>query len=135
MRAAFAAVAALCLVAATASAAPAGQRLIYKIDKVTAAIVGKHLVVSASGAVATGGWTNPRLHLILPHKAETPSETIQFLATPPLEDAVVIQALLPIQTTATFPLPHYAVTQVTVVGETNSVTAPVETRPPPAEMH
>jgi hypothetical protein len=126
MRALAAAAAALCLAAATASAAPAGQSLIYKIDRVTAAVVGKHLVVKASGAVTSGGWSLPRLHLVLPHKPETPSETIQFLAKPPLEDAVVIQALLPVSTTATFPLPRYAVTQVTVVGETNSVTAPVE---------
>jgi hypothetical protein len=115
------------LVAATATAASATPVLIYKVDRVTAAIVRNHLVVSASGAVKSGGWTLPRLHMKEFHIPESDTEVIEFLATPPLADSVVIQALLPIQTTATFPLPHYAVVQVKVVSETNSVTAPIAT--------
>lgn len=119
------------LVAATATAAQAEPRLITKIDKVMAAIIKGRLVVNASGAVNSGGWTAPRLHL-LPHKPEDNTETIEFQAQPPLADAVVIQALLPIQTTAVFPLPHYAVTQIKVVSETNAVTAPLQMPPRPA---
>jgi len=119
------------LAAATATAAQAEPKLIYKVDKVTAAIIRNRLVVNASGAVNSGGWTLPRLHL-LPHKPEADTEVIEFQAMPPLADAVVIQALLPISTTAVFPLPHYGVTQIKVVGETNAVMAPLQTTPPPA---
>jgi len=86
-------------------------------------------VVNASGAVTSGGWTAPRLHL-LPHKPEDNTETIEFRALPPLQDAAVIQALLPIETTAVFPLPHYGVTQIKVVSETNAVVAPLQIQAP-----
>ncbi len=119
----------LALVAATATAAE--PKLIAKVDKATAAIIKGRLVVSASGAVNSGGWTLPRLHL-LPHKPEDNTETIEFQATPPPPDAVVIQALLPVQTTAVFPLPHYGVTQIKVVSETNAVMAPLQTPAPAA---
>jgi hypothetical protein len=117
------------LAAATATAAPAAPVLIYKVDKVAAAIIRNHLVVSASGAVNSGGWTLPRLHMKEVHIPESDTEVIEFLATPPVSDSAVIQALLPIQTTATFPLPRYGAVQVTVVAQTNSVTAPIQVRP------
>jgi hypothetical protein len=113
------------LTAATATAATASPKLVYKIDRVTAAILHDRLVVTAEGAVNSGGWTLPRLHLDLAH-AEAGSETIEFQATPPLANAVVIQALLPMTTTSVFPLPRAGVTQVTVVGETNRVSAPIQ---------
>jgi hypothetical protein len=121
------------LAAATATAAQAEPKLIYKVDRATAAIVRGRLVVDASGAVNSGGWTAPRLHL-LPHKPEDNTETVEFQAQPPLADAVVIQALLPVSTTAVFPLPHYGVTQVKVVSETNAVMAPLQMAPPAAPV-
>ncbi len=51
------------LAAATATAAEAAPALVFKVDKVTAAIIHGRLVVSATGAVKSGGWTQPRLHL------------------------------------------------------------------------
>jgi hypothetical protein len=123
------AIAAYALAAATATAAPAGQTLVLKVDRVTAAIIRNHLVVNASGAVNSGGWTSPRLHMKEVHIPESDTEVIEFLATPPTSDTVVIQALLPIQTTATFPLPRYGAVQVTVVAQSNSVTAPIAVRP------
>jgi hypothetical protein len=125
LRRTFFAPAILALAAVTATAAHAEPKLIYRIDKVSAAIIKNRLVVNASGAVTTGGWTAPRLHL-LPHKPEDNTETVEFRAQPPVDQGVVIQALLPIQTTAVFPLPHYGVTQVKVVGETNAVMAPIQ---------
>ena len=113
------------LVAATATPAVAEPKPVFKVDKVTATIVNAHLVVTASGAVRTGGWTAPRLHMVNFHKPEGDTEIVQFLAAPPLADAIVIQALVPIATTATFPMPPAEVTQVKVVTETNSVTAPI----------
>jgi len=113
------------LVAATATAASAAPQLIVKVDKVTAAIVRNHLVVSATGAVRSGGWTMPRLHLKEFHIPESDTEVFEFLATPPAADQVVIQALLPVTATAVFPLPRYATVQVKVMAETNSVAAPI----------
>jgi hypothetical protein len=122
------------LAAATATAANAAPKIIYKVDKVTAAIIRGHLVVSASGAVDTGGWFNPRLHLKDPHAAEGDTAVIEFQATPPHPSTFVIQALLPLSTTAVFPLPHAGTTQVRVEAENNSISAPItpEAAAPPA---
>ena len=125
MRRTILAAAFLALAAATAPANAAAPVLVYKIDRVTAAIVRNHLVVSAMGAVTSGGWTLPRLHLKEFRVPESGTEVIEFLATPPVPGAVVIQALLPVSTTAVFPLPHYGTTQVKVLSESNSVTAPI----------
>ena len=113
------------LTAATATSAAAAQKLIYKVDQVTATTVGNRLVVTATGAVNSGGWTSPRLHLKEIHMPESDTEVIEFLATPPRADAVVVQALLPVSVTAKLSLPRYATVQVKVVAETNSVTAPI----------
>ena len=125
MRRTILAAALLALAAATAPAQAAQPLLVYRVDRVTAAIVRNHLVVTAMGAVKSGGWTMPRLHLKEFRIPESDTALIEFLATPPLPGAVVIQALLPVTTSAVFPLPHYAVTQVKVVSETNSVTVPI----------
>jgi hypothetical protein len=125
MRRTILAAAFLALAAATAPADAAAPVLVYKVDRVTAAIVRNHLVVTAMGAVNSGGWTMPRLHLKEFRIPESDSELIEFLATPPMPGSVVIQALLPVSTTAVFPLPHYAVTQVKVVSQTNSITVPI----------
>jgi hypothetical protein len=113
------------LAAATATAAGAASQLIYRVDSVTAKTLNGHLVVTASGAVSSGGWSHPRLHL-LPHVAEAPEEVIEFQASPPLGNSVVIQALLPITTTAVFPLPHYGTVRVKVTAQSNAVTAPIQ---------
>jgi hypothetical protein len=120
------------LAAVTATAAAAAPRLVYRVDKVTAAIVRGRLVVSVNGAVSSGGWTAPRLHLRELTAAEVNTETVEFLATPPPPDTVVIQALLPMTTTAVFPLPRYAVTQVKVESENNAVIAQITPEAPVA---
>ncbi|HEY0301495.1 MAG TPA: hypothetical protein VGC36_09195 [Rhizomicrobium sp.] len=103
----------------------AASKPVYRVDSVVARIVKNHLVVQAKGAVTSGGWTRPRLHLE-PHVAEAPDQVISFQASPPLGNAVVIQALLPIETTAVFLLPRYGTVRVKVTAETNSVTAPIQ---------
>jgi len=117
------AAAALALAAATATAAPA--KPIYKVDAASVKIVGRNLVVTASGAVNSGGWTAARLHLKETYKPESDTEVIEFLATPPPPGEVVVQALLPVTATVTLALPRYAVVQVKIVAETNSVTTPI----------
>ena len=125
MRRALAALAFFALAAATASAAAAAPHLVYKVDRVEAAIEHGRLVVHVAGAVNSGGWTVPRLHLKESRAAEAMGEVIDFFATPPSAGQTVIQALVPITTTAVFPLPRYATVQVTVNGQSNSVTAPI----------
>lgn len=113
------------LVAATEAPAAAEPRPVFKVDKVTATIVNARLVITASGAVTTGGWADARLHMVNFHKPDGDTEIVQFLASPPLADAIVIQALVPVATTATFPLPPTAVTRVKVVSASNSVTTAI----------
>ena len=115
----------LALAAATATAAPAIPKHIYKVDVVSVKVSGKTLLVSATGAVNSGGWTSPELRLRGPHTAEKETAVVDFVAKPPLPGEVVIQALVPISATATFPLQPYGTTQVQVMAETNSVTAPI----------
>jgi len=126
MRQAIAAFAIFALAAATATAAAAAPKPVFRVDHVTAKIVNHRLVVQASGAVSTGGWTRPRLHLEVVRVAESPEEVIAFQASPPPGDAVVIQELLPVETTAVFPLPRYGAVRVKVTSQTNSVTAPIQ---------
>lgn len=116
---------ALALAAATATAAPAPAKLIYKVDAVTVKISGKNMLVTAKGAVNSGGWTLPHLRLKEPRVAESDTAVVEFLATPPPAGVVVIQALIPATATATFPLPSYGTVQVQVVAESNSVTTPI----------
>jgi hypothetical protein len=118
-------VAAAALALAAATATVAAPKPIYKVDSVSAKTVGRNLVVTASGAVNSGGWTSAHLRLSESHKVESDTEVIEFLATPPPAGAVVVQTLLPVSATATLALPPYGVVQVKVVAETNSVTAPI----------
>lgn len=118
-------IAVLGLAAATATAALATPKLIYKVDTVTVKASGSDLVVTASGAVNSGGWTLPHLHIREARAAEADTAVVEFLATPPQPNVVVIQALVPVSAMARFPLPRYGTVQVQVVAETNSVTAPV----------
>lgn len=126
MRRWIAASAIFALAAATATAAGAAPRPVYRVDSVTAKILNRHLVVLAKGAVESGGWSKPRLHLETSHVPESPDEVIEFFASPPTGNSVVIQALLPIETTAVFPLPRYGTVRVKVTAQSNSVTAPIQ---------
>lgn len=113
------------LVAATATTAVAAPKLIYRVDTVTVSVDRNQMVVTANGAVNSGGWSSPRLQRKAAHTPESNGEEFEFLATPPATDAVVIQALLPVSATGRFPLPRYGAVQVKVVAESNSVTTPV----------
>lgn len=115
----------LALAAATATAAPVTTKRIYKVDAVSVKISGKSLLVTATGAVNSGGWTSPQLRLREPHAPESDTAVVDFLAKPPQPTEVVIQALIPVSATARLPLQPYGTVQVQVVAETNSVTAPI----------
>jgi hypothetical protein len=119
------AAAVLGLAAATATAAPATPKMIYKVDVVTVKTLGKGIMVTATGAVNSGGWTLPHLRARDIHKPESDTAIVEFVATPPPPGAVVVQALIPVSASAQFSLPRYGTVQVQVVAESNSVTAPV----------
>ena len=113
------------LVAATATGAVAAPKLIYQVDGVTVSIDHGQMVVTATGAVSSGGWTLPHLQRKAVHPAESDTEEFEFVATPPPSDTAVIQALLPVSAIGRFPLPHYGAVQVKVDAESNSATAPL----------
>ncbi len=116
---------AVALAAATATGAAPTPKLIYKVDAVSVNIDHNQMVVTAKGAVNSGGWTLPHLHRKEFHVPESDTEEFEFLATPPLASETVIQALLPVSASGRFPLPRYGAVQVKVVAESNSITAPI----------
>ncbi len=122
MRTFLLALAALLLFSAPVDAAAA--RLIYKVDHVSVSIESHKMIVSATGAVNSGGWENPHLHIKEVRAPEADTLVIEFLATPPAKDEAVIQALLPVSATLAAPLAPYGVTQVKVVAQSNNVVTP-----------
>jgi hypothetical protein len=120
----------LALTLALAGLAPCGQayagsKPVYKVDTVSAVIDRHRLVIKATGAVTSGGWLSPKLHVEPQRVPEANTLVVDFVATPPQHRAMVIQALLPVQASVTTGLPHYGTIQVKVVGETNSVVAQI----------
>jgi len=129
--AALALAAALLFLAGTNPAPAAGKvhnELVYRVDSVSAHVTGRKLAISAKGAVRSGGWENPHLHVLRQHGTEPDTLDVEFLASPPGKGTVVVQALLPVSATITVPLPRTATDKVVVKAETNSATAQIETK-------
>ena len=111
-----------CSVLAAAQAAPLEP--VYRVDQATAVIDGSHLVVTAKGAVRTGGWEHPRL--IVRRTVRTPGDVeVEFVASPPEDSAAVVQSIVPMNVSMKTRLPKTGVAAVRVVSETNSVTAEI----------
>jgi hypothetical protein len=83
------------------SAAPAvaADKRVFRIDSLIATQKGGQVILQAKGAVQTGGWSKPRLHLI---RNDGHVMTVEFLATPPPPDMTVIDGLVPVAATAQF---------------------------------
>lgn len=83
------------------SAAPAvaADKRVFRIDSLIATQKGGQVILQAKGAVQTGGWSKPRLHLI---RNDGHVMTVEFLATPPPPEMTVIDALVPVTATAQF---------------------------------
>lgn len=112
----------LCLIAVLIlSTAPAlaGDKRIYRIDSLLATQKGGEIIVQAKGAVPTGGWSKPRLHLI---HSDGHVMTIEFVATPPPPEMTVIDGLVPIAATAQF---HVHAASVRVQADANEITSQV----------
>jgi hypothetical protein len=78
------------------SPALAAEKRVLRIDSLTASQKGGMIEVHAKGAVATGGWSKPRLHTL---HADGKVVTMEFLATPPPTDMTVIDAMVPVTVT------------------------------------
>ena len=98
---------------------------IYRVDSATAVIVKRQLVISASGAVRSGGWDRPRLWVKEPSAPEAATLEVQFVARPPASREIVVQALLPVAARKVARLPNYATVRVKIIAETNSLTVPI----------
>lgn len=122
MRAAFALILAA-LAAGVAAAAPA--KLVYRIDRATASIEHHRLVITATGAVSTGGWAKPRLRLHEASASEVSTLVVDFLATPPHRGATVAQVSVPVNARVAARLPHYGIVQVKIASQTNNVIVPI----------
>jgi hypothetical protein len=76
-----------------ASPALAADKRVFRIDSLIVTQKDGTILVQAKGAVQSGGWTKPRLHLM---HSEGHTVTIEFLATPPPAGMTVIEALVPV---------------------------------------
>src|SRR5579871_1946790 len=97
---------------------------IFRVDRVSASIVQNRLVVEASGAVSSGGWSHPRLRA-KPSAPEAAILTLDFITDPPSSKRVVIQELLPVSATIRLPLPKYGTVAVSVVSQSNTITTEI----------
>lgn len=111
---------------APAAAQPA--HLVYRVDHATAVFDKRHLVITANGAVRSGGWDNARLLVLEPSLPEAKTLKVQFVARPPGPDEVVVQALLPIAARKVARLPGYGTVEIRIVAETNSIVVPITPR-------
>jgi hypothetical protein len=103
------------------SAAPAlaADKRVFRIDGLIATQKGGEVTLQAKGAVQSGGWSKPRLHLI--HN-DGHVMTVEFLATPPPPEMTVIDVLVPVAATAQF---RGRAGSVHVQAEENEITSQV----------
>jgi hypothetical protein len=116
------------VVAAVLAAVPSvagGTRPIFRVDDAKATIVNRHLVISASGAVRSGGWDRPRLWVRQPAAPEASTLEVEFVARPPGRREAVVQALLPVAALKRARLPNYGTLRVKIIAETNSLIVPI----------
>lgn len=105
---------------------------IYKVDSVIATLTAGRLFITAKGAVHSGGWKSAVLRLV-----RSPSDphtiVVDFLATPPLPNAPVIQGLLPISANVVVPWRRGVVT-VRAAADANEMTTQILKQQAPEEL-
>jgi hypothetical protein len=104
-----------------AQPALAVEKRVYKIDSVVAIQKAGRVVIQVNGAVQSGGWKGPRLHVIPGDNNRT--LTVEFVATAPPPSMVVIEALLPVSAIAEFKSQGKGA--VKVVASANEMTAQI----------
>lgn len=113
--------AACALLCATLHPAFAADKRVYKIDSLVASLKRGVIVLQASGAVQSGGWTKPHLH-VLHNDGHT--ITVEFLAAAPPPGMTVIEAIVPVTATAHIRA-HGRIASVHAIAEANEITAQV----------
>ena len=102
-----------------ATPALAAEKRVFRIDSLIASQKDGVILLQAKGAVPTGGWTKPRLHVM---HGDGHTITIEFLATAPPPGMTVIDALVPM--TANLEVKGRA-TSVHVLADENEMTSQV----------
>ena len=112
----------LCLTLAVllcAAPALAADKRVLRIDSLTASQKDGAILVQVKGAVPSGGWTKPHLHLL---HGDGHTVALEFLAAPPPPGMTVIDGLVPV--TSSISLKGRA-TSVHVQAEENEITSQV----------
>ena len=109
------------LIAPLVAAYPAlaADKRVLRIDSLTASQKDGAILVQARGAVSSGGWTKPHLHLV---HGDGHSIVLEFLAAPPPAGMTVIDGLVPV--TATLSVKGRA-TSIHVQADENEITSQV----------
>lgn len=108
--------ASLLLLAAPASAA---EKRVFRIDSLIATQKNGMILLQVKGAVPSGGWTKPRLHMV---HGDGHTLTVEFLASAPPPGMTVIDVVVPVEATAEF---KGRATSVHVLADENEMTSQV----------
>jgi hypothetical protein len=96
---------------------------VYKVDSVVTTNDDGKLVITAHGAVSSGGWTNP--HLRPKASKDAHVMAFEFVAVPPPPDAAVIEALVPVDAKTVAPRPAARISEIRVDAESNDAVTDV----------
>ena len=97
----------------------AAEKRVFRIDSLIATQKNGTILLQAKGAVPSGGWTKPRLHLV---HADGHALTVEFLASMPPPGMTVIDVVVPIA--AVTEIKGHA-TSVHVLADENEMTSQV----------
>ena len=106
-------------------AAASSLKRVYRIDSCAATIDGNKITIIASGATATGGWSNAQLHQSRAPQGEKNILVFELVATPPLPKKAVVQTLVPVSAKLSMRVPHGPIKQIEIDAEMNSSIAQV----------
>ena len=115
----------ICFLLLLTEGAAASPKLVFRIDHATATISHRHLVITARGAVRSGGWVKPTLRVLEASAPEAKTIEVNFVARPPQRSAAVVQAIVPVSAKIMTGLPRYGAVEVRIVSESNSLTVPI----------
>src|SRR5882757_962346 len=99
--------------------AVAAEKRVFRIDSLIATQKDGVILLQAKGAVETGGWTKPRLHVM---HGDGRTITVEFLATAPPPGMTVIDALVPVSASVAM---KGRATSVHVLADENEITSQV----------
>ena len=102
-----------------ASPALAADKRVLRIDSLIASQKKGVISLTAKGAVQSGGWTSPRLHVV---RRDSRTLTVEFLATPPPPGMTVIDAVVPVTADAQI---KGRASSVHVLADQNEITSQV----------